>query len=283
MPNRIIKETICTSPELNALPDEGCENLFYRLMVQCDDFGRFDGRPEIVASTCYPSRRDLPTEEIARRLAELVEAGLIRLYEAEGRPYLQMETWSKHQRIRATASKYPNPEDGHPLTVDRDSLTYDRAPPSSAAVVEVRSRESRIGSRSRDSRDADDGPQESDTGQQATTDDAESPTDASEGQHAELDWSGFEEVRDTLDRLSEAVADEGCPIEQLYDPSFWRSIEGLTEGTEVYYLDELRAYLAWWPERDPPDRHSSLKRGFRNWIKRELSPPEWRQKRAQNA
>lgn len=43
MPNRMIKESICTSETLAQLTPEE-ERLFYRLLVNADDFGRFDGR-----------------------------------------------------------------------------------------------------------------------------------------------------------------------------------------------------------------------------------------------
>ena len=47
MPNRIIKETICTSDTIERLtPFE--ETFFYRLIVNCDDYGRMDARPAIL-------------------------------------------------------------------------------------------------------------------------------------------------------------------------------------------------------------------------------------------
>jgi len=53
VPNRIIKESICTSDTLDQLSPEE-ERLFYRLLVQADDFGRFDGRPAVVLAACFP-------------------------------------------------------------------------------------------------------------------------------------------------------------------------------------------------------------------------------------
>ena len=47
MPNRIIKESIRTSDSINEL-NWFEEVLFYRLMVSCDDYGRFDGRIAII-------------------------------------------------------------------------------------------------------------------------------------------------------------------------------------------------------------------------------------------
>lgn len=50
MPNRIIKESICTSDTLASLSAEA-ERLFYRLMVQCDDFGLMLANPNVIRSS----------------------------------------------------------------------------------------------------------------------------------------------------------------------------------------------------------------------------------------
>ena len=53
MPNRIIKESIRTSDSINDLTWFE-EVLFYRLMVSCDDYGRFDARIPIIKGSCFP-------------------------------------------------------------------------------------------------------------------------------------------------------------------------------------------------------------------------------------
>ena len=53
MPNRILKESVCTSDSIYALTwFEEC--LFYRLIVNCDDFGRFDGRVAVIKNRLFP-------------------------------------------------------------------------------------------------------------------------------------------------------------------------------------------------------------------------------------
>ena len=42
---------------------------------------------------------------------KLVNAELVVLYVFEGKPYLHLPTWDKHQQVRAKRSKYPAPED----------------------------------------------------------------------------------------------------------------------------------------------------------------------------
>ena len=115
MPNRILKESICTSDTLDQL-NSFQENVFYRLIVNCDDFGRMDARPKILAAKLYPLK-DIRAEQIANALQALSSAGLVILYEVGGKPFMQMKTWERHQQIRAKKSKYPGP-DGKITTSD---------------------------------------------------------------------------------------------------------------------------------------------------------------------
>ena len=105
MPNRILKESICRSDSIDSLSWFE-EVLFYRLMVVCDDFGRFDGRVQIIKGTCFPLK-DITNKDIEKALDKLSAVGLVRAYEVQGRPYLQLVTWEQHQQIRAKKSKYP--------------------------------------------------------------------------------------------------------------------------------------------------------------------------------
>jgi len=112
VPNRIIKESICTSNEIDALKPEE-EILFYRIIVNCDDFGRMDARLPILRAKCFPLRIDsVKDKDIRAWMNTLIKQGLIFIYEVDGKEYLQMSTWEKHQQIRAKRSKYPAPDDG---------------------------------------------------------------------------------------------------------------------------------------------------------------------------
>lgn len=111
MPNRIIKESICTSDNIDQLTPFQ-EVVFYRLMVNCDDFGRYDARAKLLSSRLFPLR-NVTTEEIEDALCALQKADLITVYEVDGRPYLQMNTWEKHQQRRSDKSKYPSPDEGN--------------------------------------------------------------------------------------------------------------------------------------------------------------------------
>lgn len=108
MPNRIIKESICRSDSIDSLSWFE-EVLFYRLIVVCDDYGRFDGRPAVIRGSCFPLK-DIRLEQIESALKKLSTAGMVWMYKAEERPFLQLITWEQHQRIRAKKSKFPAPD-----------------------------------------------------------------------------------------------------------------------------------------------------------------------------
>lgn len=107
MPNRIIKEAICRSDSIDSLSWFE-EVLFYRLIVVCDDYGRFDGRPAVIRGACFPLK-DIRLDQIENALRKLSTAGMIWRYEIEDRAFLQLITWERHQQIRAAKSKYPAP------------------------------------------------------------------------------------------------------------------------------------------------------------------------------
>ena len=105
MPNRILKESICGSEEIDSLSWFE-EVLFYRLIVKCDDFGRYDARIKIIKNSCFPLK-DITEKDVEKALSKLSAVGLVRVYEAQGRPTLQLVTWEQHQNVRAKKSKYP--------------------------------------------------------------------------------------------------------------------------------------------------------------------------------
>ena len=109
MPNRIIKESICTSDSVDQLSWFE-EVLFYRLIVNCDDFGRFDGRTAVIKNRLFPLKDNLTIKNVETAINKLASAGLVALYVFEGKPYLYLPTWNEHQTIRAKRSKYPEPE-----------------------------------------------------------------------------------------------------------------------------------------------------------------------------
>lgn len=110
MPNRIIKDSIRSSDSINELTWFE-EVLFYRLIVSCDDYGRFDGRPAIIKGTCFPLKDNVTVESIKKALNKLATTGLVVPYNVCGKSYLALPSWERHQSIRAKKSKYPSPDE----------------------------------------------------------------------------------------------------------------------------------------------------------------------------
>ena len=110
MPNRILKESICTSDSLNEL-DWFSEVLFYRLIVNCDDYGRFDGRLAVLKNRLFPLKDNITLKNVETAINKLVSSGLVCRYKANDKPFLFLPTWNEHQQIRAKKSKYPAPEE----------------------------------------------------------------------------------------------------------------------------------------------------------------------------
>lgn len=85
------------------------EIFFYRLIVNCDDFGRCDARPQMLKAKLFPINETIGTDHCIKYLNRLVEVGLVDLYESDGRQYLLLTKWEDHQQMRARRSKYPDP------------------------------------------------------------------------------------------------------------------------------------------------------------------------------
>lgn len=109
MPNRIIKESICTSEKLNQLSDFHFR-LWVSLITYVDDYGRGDARPAIIKGRCFPLRDRVTTKDIDAGLHALAGIGCINLYNVGGGSYLCFPGWGRHQRIQQKHSKYPAPE-----------------------------------------------------------------------------------------------------------------------------------------------------------------------------
>lgn len=109
MPNRILKESICTSDKIEKL-SAFAEIFFYRLIVNADDFGRMDGRAAVLRSRLFPLK-DVRNTQIEEALCELASVELVSTYIVDGKPFVRLLAWDRHQQIRAKKSKYPSPDE----------------------------------------------------------------------------------------------------------------------------------------------------------------------------
>ena len=110
MPNRIIKESICSSEKIAALSDFEFR-LWVGLITQADDAGRGDARPAIIKGHVFPFRDRLSIKDIDAALQELAAKGCVSLYKVDGKPYFLFPGWVKHQRVRDCKPKFPEPQE----------------------------------------------------------------------------------------------------------------------------------------------------------------------------
>lgn len=107
---RMIDKVIILSKKINAI-SEGAENLYYRIYVSTDDFGLFHADPKILKGQIY-TLRSITVATIEKRLTELIEIGLIRVYENNSEKYLEIVDFEKHQTFRkdyVRKYEYPKP------------------------------------------------------------------------------------------------------------------------------------------------------------------------------
>lgn len=124
---RSIKPEFWRSEDISALDVED-RLLFVGLWSYVDDNGVGVDRLATVAADLFASdiERD-PTDtfaRVSRGLQNLSEAGLIERYEVDGKRFLHITNWEKHQRIdKPNKPRYPLPTSGNeiPATSSRDS------------------------------------------------------------------------------------------------------------------------------------------------------------------
>lgn len=131
MADRIVRQAILTSDRVDALGAGPAEVFYRRLMNVVDDYGRYDGRISVIKAACYPLRLAQTREaDISRWLAMCVKAGLIVLYEVEGKPYLELLNLGEP---RAKYSKYPPP----PASASICTQTQEDVPPYALRLTPI--------------------------------------------------------------------------------------------------------------------------------------------------
>jgi hypothetical protein len=116
MPQRFLRPGLTNSDRWNAV-SFGAQSLFVRILTLVDDFGRYDGRLPILHGQCFALRNDVKPQHTAGFRSELHAAGLILVYEVDGKEFLQVTKWQ--ERARGDRSKYPNPQPPQDSAADR--------------------------------------------------------------------------------------------------------------------------------------------------------------------
>ena len=104
MANRIIRDWT-TSDKMDML-SPGAEVLFTRLIMKADDYGSFHANPKLINAALFPLK-DYSMKQISIWLTETVSAGLVGLYEVDGKPYLRIVNFG--QRLQNMRNAFPAP------------------------------------------------------------------------------------------------------------------------------------------------------------------------------
>jgi hypothetical protein len=105
---RTIKPEAWDSEDLASVPISAVLT-FFGLLTLADDAGRFRAHPAIIHGRLWALRPEHTPVHVAADLEQLARAGLICLYTGcDGRTYLHIVTWAKHQKIdRPGQSRLP--------------------------------------------------------------------------------------------------------------------------------------------------------------------------------
>lgn len=93
---RTIKPESCLSETLAGLSDRACL-LFAYLPCFCDDEGRMRYSAALVKAQAFPLRDAITVDICSELVAELSSAGLVIVYEIDGKRFLQVRNFAEHQ------------------------------------------------------------------------------------------------------------------------------------------------------------------------------------------
>ena len=135
MPNRILRDWTDSEP-VNSLSWQA-ECLFIRLIMKADDYGCFNGNAKLLRSLLFPLKDGLRDTDISRWIAECVTAGLIRVYRAENKPFIEIRNYQ--QRLKNSRRKFPAPPETSENSpeVYADSRNFPKLPETSRNFQEL--------------------------------------------------------------------------------------------------------------------------------------------------
>ena len=111
----MVSRRVTRSFKVAALKSDTARLFFTWLIPYLDVEGRMEASPGLIKADLFPLLGHITFRVINRLLRELSDAGLIILYECNGKLYLQLCQFIEHQRNlrkdREAPSKYPPPPD----------------------------------------------------------------------------------------------------------------------------------------------------------------------------
>ena len=131
MPKRFLDGGVCISETIAQLTWFE-EVLFYRLITQCDDFGRFWGDAELLRCYLFPRKPSVTKGQVETAVVKLTTVRLLDRYMAHGKAIVQLCSWNKFQNPRAVKSKFPGPEEADELNTYNSQATCGKSEQTAA-------------------------------------------------------------------------------------------------------------------------------------------------------
>lgn len=122
---RMLSKKVSLSKKINRLTLKS-QLVWTWMLPYLDDFGCYTADPEDIKHEVFPKNK-INIKDIEKSLGELSSAGLVRMYLADGKFYIQYSKFDDFQTFRQDRmkrSEYPKYEDGKPVaTIDTHKLS----------------------------------------------------------------------------------------------------------------------------------------------------------------
>jgi len=119
------KEAISQSRKLSELKSDTSRLVYTWLLSHLDCEGRFSAEPSIIKGLVFPRINSITFKKIENSLFEMVDVGLIEIYEIDGDNYLEYIKFRDYQSLeksREAPSKIPAPGDNSRVNPSRSAL-----------------------------------------------------------------------------------------------------------------------------------------------------------------
>lgn len=117
MPTRFVKDSAKSSETLWALSDFAVR-LFWHLITECDDWGRFEANPKLLLSRCFPLNEDrYSVKNVFDALIEMYNVRILFIYKINEKYFGCIINSKQHfGQPRARKPKYPEPSNDSVLS-----------------------------------------------------------------------------------------------------------------------------------------------------------------------
>lgn len=111
----------------------GARLLFIGMWNFCDDNGVHPAKPKTLRAEVFPMD-EVTVHDIEKWVGELISAGLLLAFEADGQGYWHVTGWKKHQKIDRPSCRYPPPPG---VNTSSGRGEFDESSPKSRRTLDV--------------------------------------------------------------------------------------------------------------------------------------------------